>query len=135
MPTNDSAGAARALETIRTECHECDGTGLTFQDNEPGAAALICRLCDGSGYDDISIFRFHKRRVLPGVKYVYWYALEDGGSCRKTISVGQFQAGVREPCHTDLDWGPAAAQGEAMTKKRIAEMKERIRKLEEKTSV
>ena len=59
------------METVKTVCSPCSGTGLYQGMCEQAGAFVVCHHCDGTGCVDITYEPFEKRKPQPKCKRVY----------------------------------------------------------------
>lgn len=58
------------METVKTECSSCGGTGLYSGFAEPEGTAVICVTCNGTGCQEIRFKPFDRRKGRRGIKTV-----------------------------------------------------------------
>lgn len=58
------------METIKTECQACNGTGLYCGFAEPKGTAVVCVQCGGTGCDEIRFTPFTCRKGRKGIQKV-----------------------------------------------------------------
>lgn len=85
------------METYKTECIACGGTGLYSGLAEPKGTAVICIQCGGSGCKEITFTPFTRRKGRRGIQTV---SLSRGsfigtgvGSVGESITYKEFQQG------------------------------------------
>ena len=55
------------METVKTECYACDGTGLYIGCAEPKGTAVVCVECEGSGCFEFPFKPFTRRKGRRGI--------------------------------------------------------------------
>lgn len=58
------------METVKTECNDCGGTGLYSGFVEPEGTAVICLGCQGTGCKEIRFTPFTRRKGRRGIHTV-----------------------------------------------------------------
>jgi hypothetical protein len=58
------------METIKSECESCGGTGLYSGMCEAKGTAVVCISCDGTGCYEIRYKPFERRKGKRGIKTV-----------------------------------------------------------------
>ena len=93
------------METIKTECGSCQGTGVFCGMAEPKGVGVVCLNCKGTGCREIKYTPFTGRKRRDDVSQV---SLSRGsllwscGPCGKSVSYADFLAG-RVPWHENRD--------------------------------
>ena len=85
------------METLKTECSSCRGTGLYSGMCEGDGVAVVCITCAGTGCETISYKPFERRRGKQGIHTVRRsrgsFISAGVGPVGNPITYQEFQAG------------------------------------------
>jgi len=86
------------METIRTECRDCGGTGLYSGMCEGRGEAVICLACQGTGCKEIRYKPYTGRKGKRGILTVRQSAGRfigmDVGGCGEVMTYSEFQSKI-----------------------------------------